>query len=149
MIEFYRSSFSRLTAILYTAGALLHFSRVVSGFSPTDIPFFVDWVVALAALYGGVGFLLFFGELGPPSRWRRVVSGIMVFHLLVSTVLHVYILVTGSHSVLGVFPVAYSAGSIFGFLGFAWVASTTAPHLVEHPKSHFSLQAIVCRVSND
>ncbi len=125
MVEFYRSSFPRLTAALYTGGAALHLVRVVTGFSPTDIPYFIDWVVASMALYGGLGFLVFFRELGPPSRWRRVLSGIMVFHLLGSTVLHAYILATRSHSVLGVFPVAYSAGAIFAFLGFAWVAGTT------------------------
>lgn len=125
MVEFYRSSFPRLTAALYTGGAALHFMRVVAGFSPTDIPYFIDWIIALIALYGGLGFLVFFRELSPPSRWRRVLSGIMVFHLLGSTVVHAYILATRSHSVLGVFPVAYSAGSIFVFLGFAWVAATT------------------------
>ncbi len=125
MVEFYRSSFPRLTAVLYTGGAALHFMRVVTGFSPTDIPYFIDWVIALIALYGGLGFLVFFRELSPPSRWRRVLSGIMVFHLLGSTVLHAYILATRSHSVLGVFPVAYSAAAIFVFLGFAWVAGTT------------------------
>jgi len=125
MFEFYRSSFPRLTAALYTGGAAFHFMRVVSGFSPTDIPYFIDWVIALIALYGGLGFLVFFRALSPPSRWRRVLSGLMVFHLLGSTVLHAYILATRSHSVLGVFPVAYSAGAIFAFLGFAWVAGTT------------------------
>ena len=49
MVEFYRSSFPRLTAVLYTGGAALHFMRVVTGFSPTDIPYFIDWVFTLPA----------------------------------------------------------------------------------------------------
>jgi hypothetical protein len=125
MIEFYRSSFPRFTAVLYIGGAVFHFIRALTAFSPTDIPFLIDWVIMLVAFYGGLGFLLFFRELGPPDPWRRGVSGIMVFHLLGSAVFHAYILATGSHQVLGVFPLAYSAGAFFAFLAFALVAATT------------------------
>jgi hypothetical protein len=140
MAEFYRSSFPRLTAALYTGGAAFHFMRVVTGFSPTDIPYFIDWVIALIGLYGGLGFLVFFRELSPQSRWRQVLSGIMVFHLLGSTMLHAYILATRSHSVLGVFPLAYSAGAILAFLGFAWVAGTTRLGLVTAASRYESLE---------
>jgi hypothetical protein len=131
MLGVYRFSFPKLAVVLYTSGALLHALRVVTGFSPTDIPFFIDWVIAVGAAYAGVGFLLFFREMGPPGRVRRVLSAIMIVHLLGSTGLHVYILIRGSHDVLAVFPIAYSAAAAFGFLGFAWLAGTThldGPH---------------------
>jgi hypothetical protein len=130
MIDFYRSSFPRLTAVLYTGGALFHFIRVLSGFSPTDIPVFIDWIIAIAALYGGLGFLFYFRAFGSSKSWRRVVVGIMVFHLLTSAVVHVYIIVTQSNVVLSIFPVAYSAAAFFAFLGFAWVAVTSRPPAV-------------------
>jgi hypothetical protein len=113
------------TALLYTGGALFHFIRVLTGFSPTDIPLFIDWVIAIAALYGGFGFLFYFRAFSNSKSWRRVVVGIMVFHLLMSAVVHVYIIVTQSHVVLSIFPVTYSAAAFFAFLGFAWVAATS------------------------
>jgi hypothetical protein len=125
MIDFYRSSFPRLTAVLYTGGALFHLIRVVSGFSPTDIPLFIDWIIAIVALYGGLGFLFYFRAFGKLGSWRRVVVGIMVLHLLTSAVVHVYIIVTQSHAVLGIFPITYSVAALFAFLGFAWVAATS------------------------
>lgn len=94
---------------------------MLTGFSPTDIPYLVDWIVAIGAGYGGVGFLVYFREL-VASLWRRVATGIMILHLLASVALHVYILAVGSHSVLSVFPLAYSAVAFFAFLGFAWLA---------------------------
>jgi hypothetical protein len=131
MIEFYRWSFPRLTAVLYACGALLHVLRVLKAFPVTAAPFFIDWLIAALALYGGLGFLLNFREFGGSTSWRRVITGIMVVHLLISAILHVYIIATRSHAVLGLFPVAYSVGAIFVFLGFASVAATSRLPAVE------------------
>ncbi|MHC4306645.1 MAG: hypothetical protein ACYS15_13575 [Planctomycetota bacterium] len=130
MVEFYRWSFPCLTAVLYTGGALIHLIRVLTGFSPTESPLFIDWVIALAALYGGFGFLIYFRAFGPCRNWRRAVVAIMVFHLLASAVVHIYIIVTQSHAILGIFPVAYSTAAFFAFLGLAWVAATSRASVV-------------------
>jgi len=133
VVSFYRSSFAKVTAALYGGGALAHFSRSLTGFSLHDVPFLIDWVVMLAGMYGGAGFLVFFRELGPGTRWRRIASGLITVHLFGSVALHAYIIAVRDHQALEVFPVGYSLGALPVFLAFGWVAATTKlqPAVVE------------------
>jgi hypothetical protein len=125
VIELHRTSFPSLTAALYAGGALAHLVRVLVGLPLAQMPFLIDWIVTLLALYGGLGFALYFRDLAPARRWRRVCVVLMLAHLLATVVLHLYILAAASHAVLGIFPVGYSAAALAYFTFFAWLAATT------------------------
>lgn len=124
MLKGYQKSFGKVAAILYISGGLMHGIRLLIHFTPADIPFFTDWVVAVGGLYAGAGFLLFRRYVDYRGMAHKVVYALITFHLLGSALLHIWIILTHSHKLLTIFPLGYSYAAVIFFLAFAWVAGT-------------------------
>ena len=67
-----------------------------------------------------MGFLVFVNTISFKSKWDRLTYALLVFHLLGSVLLHVYILIANDHGILSIFPYWYSyiAVAYFAALGY-------------------------------
>jgi hypothetical protein len=116
----YRRTFGRAVAVVYTGGTVAQSLKLVFAFGWEYMPFWVDWALILLGTYGSVGLILFAGQIAWRGTWEKVVHGLIAAHLLVSVVVHAWIVVVGSHDFFTIFPYEYSyfAVAYFGF--FAW-----------------------------
>ncbi len=115
-----RGSFSHVVAAVYTAGTIFHVVRVIVRLDLSDMPFFPDVIITVLGSWGLAGMLWFAGEVQYRGTWERVVHWLITLHLLVSVVLHVWILAVQSHDALAVFSVRYSYFGALYFGFFAW-----------------------------
>jgi ABC-type multidrug transport system permease subunit len=95
LLDFYRHSFGRVVAVVYTGGTVAQVLRLLVAFSFHDMPFWVDWALVVLGSYGGIG-------------------------LLVSVAIHVWAIVAHSHTMFAVFPYGYSFFATAYFAAFAW-----------------------------
>lgn len=114
-----RGSFTKIVALIYTAGALFHVARVTFRLGWQDFPFLPDWILVIAGFWGATGLIVFAREIEYRGTWEIITHWLIVFHLLVSVGLHVWILAVWSHEILRVFSIEYS---YFGFVYFAFFA---------------------------
>jgi len=108
------------TAVLYTGGCIAQISHLVFKFSWQYMPFFVDWVIIVVGSSGAIALTLCTSQIAYRGTWERIVHVLIIIHLLVSVVMHIWALVAGHHNMFGVFPYEYSylAAAYFGL--FAW-----------------------------
>ena len=118
--RFYRHSFRRALALIYTAGTVAHLLRLIYRFELSQMPFFPDWILVIVGPYVALGMILFAGEVRYRGRWEVWTHWLITAHLLVSIGLHLWILVTHSHGVLSVFGYSYSYFAALYFSFFAW-----------------------------
>jgi len=99
---------------------MIHIVRLIFDFPITKMPVEVDWVVVLLCGYAGLGFLVFVKRISFKSKWDRLAYALLIFHLLGSVALHMYILITNDRAIIGIFPYWYSyiAVAYFAALGF-------------------------------
>jgi hypothetical protein len=84
------------------------------------MPFWVDWALIVLGTYGGAGLILYSRQIAWRGTWEKVVHWLIVTHLLVSVVVHVWIVIVGSHEFFTVFPYGYSYFAAAYFACFAW-----------------------------
>lgn len=120
MWHFYRATFGSVVAFVYTAGTALHVARLITRFSPADLPFAVDWGIVVLGTYGGTGLILLAREVDYRGTWEKVLHGLIAFHLLVSVALHLWMILVRSHDFLSIFPYGYSYLAVGYFGVFAW-----------------------------
>lgn len=116
----YRRTFGRVVAIVYTAGTVAQALRLLLAFGLEYMPFWVDWALIVLGTYGGVGLILFARSVAWRGAWEKVVHSLIATHLLVSVVLHMWVVVVGSHDFFTVFPYEYSYFAVVYFGFFAW-----------------------------
>ncbi len=117
--KFAEASF-HATAVLYTAGTVAQISRLVFNFSWQYMPFFFDWVIIVIGTFGVVGLTLSSRQIAYRGYWEKVVHVLIIFHLLLSVVMHIWAVVVGHHEMFGVFPYGYSYFAAVYFGLFAW-----------------------------
>ena len=110
----------RIVAVIYTGGTIAHFFRLAVGFTWRDMPFFVDWVLVVLGPIGVVGLVWLKDEVLYRGWWEKATHWLIVVHLSVSVVVHVWILAVRSHEVLSVFSYGYSYAALAYFAFFAW-----------------------------
>ncbi len=120
LLRFYRNSFGRVVAVVYTGGTVAQVLRLLVGFSFDDMPFWVDWALVVLGSYGGIGLLVFARQVDYRGVWEKVVHGLIAAHLLVSVAVHVWPIVVHSHAMFAVFPYGYSFFATAYFAAFAW-----------------------------
>ena len=103
--------------IPYIGGAVIHILRLIFNFSYEEIPFEVDWLIIIIGGYAGLGLIIYANRIPFKNIWDKIIYGLLIFHLDGSVILHIYILVTGSHDILKIFPYWYSFIAIGYFLG--------------------------------
>ena len=120
MRNIYYKTFAKVAVPLYLGGTIIHISRLIFDFPITKMPVQVDWVVVLLGGYAGMGFLVFVNTISFKSNWDRFAYGLLLFHLLGSVALHMYILISNDRAIIGIFPYWYSyiAVAYFAALGF-------------------------------
>ena len=116
----YYRTFARVALPLYFGGTMIHVSRLIFDFPITSMPYQVDWVVVLLGAYAGMGFLVFVKTISFKSIWDRLAYALLIFHLLGSVALHMYILIANDRAIIGIFPYWYSyiAVAYFAALGY-------------------------------
>ena len=120
MRNLYYKTFAKVAVLVYLGGTIIHISRLIFDFPITKMPVQVDWFVVLLGGYAGMGFLVFVKTISFKSNWDRLAYALLIFHLLGSVALHMYILITNDRAIIGIFPYWYSyiAVAYFAALGF-------------------------------
>ena len=117
---FYRKTFGKVVAIIYTAGTGAQILRLVVQFGWEDMPFFPDWGLVILGPYGVIGLVLFSGHVAYRGKWETLTHWLITGHLFISIIVHLWILAVRSHAVLSVFGYSYSYFAVLYFAFFAW-----------------------------
>jgi hypothetical protein len=67
----------------------------------------VSWAVIVLGLYAAPGLLIYSYKISFKYIWDKIVYGLLIFQLVGATIVHSYILVNRSASVLHAFPHRY------------------------------------------
>ena len=119
-LDFLRVVFPKVVALTYTGGTVVHILRLILRFDLKFMPFEVDWVIVTLGPIGVTGLIVFSKHICYRGRWEQITHWLIVIHLLISVIVHAWILAVRSHDAVSVFPYSYSyfATLYFGF--FAW-----------------------------
>ncbi len=120
MNSFYYKTFARLALLPYIGGTVIHIVRLIVDFPIDEMPWEADWLVVLVGGYAGLGLLIYAHRVPFKNLLDKIIYGLLIFHLDGSVILHTYILWTGSHAVLNVFPYWYSFIAVGYFLGLGY-----------------------------
>ena len=115
-----RIVFPKVVAMVYTAGTVVHILRLIFRFGLTNMPFEIDWVIVTLGPIGVIGLIVFSKRVHYRGRWEHITHWLIVIHLFISVVIHVWILVVHSHQVLSIFGYSYSYFATVYFAFFAW-----------------------------
>jgi hypothetical protein len=115
-----RKASPKIVALIYTGGTVAHLFRLAVGFTWRDMPFFIDWILVVLGPIGIVGLVCLKNEVLYRGWWERATHWLIVAHLSISVLVHVWILAVRSHEVLSVFPYGYSYAALAYFAFFAW-----------------------------
>ncbi len=110
----------RATAVLYTMGTLIHVLRLTFDFPLTRMPFAVDWTIIVIGSVGTLGLVLGSRDIAYRGSWERIVHGLIIVHLGISVVVHLWAVVRGDHEMFRIFPYQYSVFAVAYFAFFAW-----------------------------
>ena len=124
MNSFYYKTFARVAMLPYVGGTVVHIFRLIYDFSLEQMPFEADWLVVVVGGYAGLGLIIYANRIPFKSIWDKIIYGLLIFHLDGSVILHAYILMTGSHDVLNVFPYWYSFVAVGYFLVLGYYVFT-------------------------
>ena len=113
---FYYNTFARVCLLPYIGGTILHILRLIYDFPIHEIPWVVDWVIVVLGGYGGLGLIIFIKKIIFKNIWDKIAYGLLLFHLNGSVIIHAYILLKESHSVLTIFPYWYSCVAVAYFI---------------------------------
>ncbi len=120
MNSFYYKTFARLALLPYIGGTVIHIVRLIYNFPIDEMPWEADWLVVLVGGYAGLGLIVYAHRVPFKNLLDKIIYGLLIFHLDGSVILHTYILWTGSHAVLNVFPYWYSFIAVGYFLGLGY-----------------------------
>ena len=120
MNSFYFNTFARLALLPYIGGTVIHIVRLIYNFPIDEMPWEADWLVVLVGGYAGLGLIVYAHRVPFKNLLDKIIYGLLIFHLDGSVILHTYILWTGSHAVLNVFPYWYSFIAVGYFLGLGY-----------------------------
>ncbi|NNG15126.1 MAG: hypothetical protein HKM89_01510 [Gemmatimonadales bacterium] len=115
-----RANFAKAVAVIYTAGTVAHLLRLIYRFTWQEMPYFPDGILSILGTIGVAGLVLFAREVDYRGAWERVTHWLIVAHLGVSVVVHMWILVVHSHELLAPFSFSYSYFAAVYFAFFAW-----------------------------
>ncbi len=110
----------RSTAVLYTAGTLLQVLRLTFDFPVADLPFAVDWVIIVLGSVGAVGLVLGSRDIAYRGSWEKIVHWLIIVHLGISVLMHLWATVRGDHEMFSIFSYQYSVFAVVYFAFFAW-----------------------------
>ena len=115
-----RQNFAKAVAVIYTGGTVAHVLRLIYRFTWQEMPYWPDWILSILGTVGVVGLVMFAREVDYRGTWERITHWLIVTHLGVSVVVHMWILAVHSHEVLAGFSLGYSYFGAVYFAFFAW-----------------------------
>ena len=124
MNSFYYKTFARLAMLPYVGGTVIHILRLIYDFSIEEIPFEADWLIVIIGGYSGLGLIIYANKIPFKNLLDKIIYGLLIFHLDGSVILHAYMLLTGSHDILSIFPYWYSFFAVGYFLGLGYYVLT-------------------------
>ena len=110
----------RAAAVLYTAGTLAQVLRLSFAFPLTEMPFAVDWVIIGLGSVGALGLVLGSRDIAYRGSWEKIVHWLIIVHLGISVLMHLWAVVRGDHEMFRIFSYQYSAVAVVYFAFFAW-----------------------------
>ncbi|SRR5258706_1488531 len=120
MNYFYYKTFARVCLLPYAGGTIIHLLRLIYNFPYEELPWVVDWVIVLIGGYAGLGLILYINKIPFKNKWDKIFYGLLIFHLDGSVLLHAYVLISGNHHLLDIFPYWYSFIAVFYFAAFGY-----------------------------
>lgn len=107
-------------AVLYTGGSVAQLLKLVYDFSWQEMPYIIDWLIVILGTVGAVTLTLQTGKIEYRGRWERPVHFLIIAHLAVSVIIHLWTIYVQNHHLFGAFPREYSYFAIAYFVMFAW-----------------------------
>jgi len=120
-------------AVLYSGGAVAQLLKLVYAFPWQEMPFIIDWLIVILGTIGAVTLVMQTRGIDYRGRWEMPVHFLIIVHLGVSVVLHLWIIAVQNHDLYGAFPPQYSYFALAYFLFFAWRSWTI--RLINHGQS--------------
>ncbi len=84
------------------------------------MPYVIDWAIVILGSIGAITLATLTARIAHRGHWEKPVHFIIIFHLALSVVVHLWAILVQSHDVFNVFPIEYSYFALLYFLFFAW-----------------------------
>ena len=107
-------------AALYTGGSVAQLLKLVYDFPWQEMPFIIDWFIVTLGTIGVVTLTLQTGQIDYRGRWEKPVHFLIIAHLAVSVIIHLWTIYVQNHDLYGAFPREYSYFALAYFVMFAW-----------------------------
>jgi hypothetical protein len=120
-------------AVLYSGGSVAQLLKLIYNFPWQEMPFIIDWVIVILGTIGVTTLATQTRNIDYRGRWEMPLHFVIIVHLGVSVVLHLWTLYVQNHDLYAAFPVEYSYFALAYFVFFAWRSWTV--NLADRGKS--------------
>ena len=107
-------------AVLYTGGSVAQLLKLVYGFPWQEMPYVIDWLIVILGTVGVLTLTIQTRHIDYRGWWEKPVHVLIIAHLGISVVLHLWTIYVQNHDLYAAFPVEYSYIALVYFLFFAW-----------------------------
>jgi hypothetical protein len=107
-------------ATLYSGGSVAQLLKLVYDFPWQEMPFIIDWLIAILGTIGLTTLATQTRSIEYRGRWEKPVHFVIIAHLGVSVILHLWTIYIQNHDLYAAFPLAYSYFALAYFVFFAW-----------------------------
>ena len=116
----FANTFARIGALTYGGGIIAHVLNLIGVLPVEQMPTGVHVVLIVLAGYAVTGLLYFRERLSLKNGWEKLFYALLVVHLGLSVLMHVYSVVTDSNTWITFFPSWYSLLAIGYFAVFGY-----------------------------
>jgi len=107
-------------AVLYTGGSAAQLLKLIYDFPWQEMPFVIDWIIVVLGTIGASTLAIQTRRIDYRGWWEKPVHFLIIVHLGISVVLHLWTIHIQSHDLYAAFPRGYSYFALAYFVGFAW-----------------------------
>jgi len=107
-------------AALYSGGTVAQLLKLLYDFPWQKMPFIIDWLIVILGTIGIVALATQTRHVDFRGWWERPIHFLIIAHLGVSVVLHLWTNYVQNHDLYAAFPSEYSYFALAYFAFFAW-----------------------------
>ncbi len=107
-------------AALYSGGTVAQLLKLLYDFPWQEMPFIIDWLIVILGTIGIVALATRTRHIDYRGWWERPIHFLIIAHLGVSVVLHLWTVYVQNHDLYAAFPREYSYFALAYFAFFAW-----------------------------
>ncbi len=107
-------------AALYSGGTVAQLLKLLYDFPWQEMPFIIDWLIVILGTIGIVALATQTRHVDYRGWWERPIHFLIIAHLGVSVVLHLWTIYVQNHDLYAAFPREYSYFALAYFAFFAW-----------------------------